>query len=68
LLVIVQVIVGLLFIPSLLSDAGHNFADVGSLAISLLAFQLLKVKSSKQYTYGYRQSIGVLRFLMRWFC
>ena len=63
LLVIVQVIVGL-FIHSLslLSDAGHNFADVGSLAISLLAFQLLKVKSNKQYTYGYRK-VSVLTAL-----
>ncbi len=41
---------------SLLSDAGHNLADVGSLALSLLAFRLLKVKSTKQYTYGYRKT------------
>src|SRR6185312_1133801 len=41
---------------SLLSDAGHNLADVGSLALSLLAFRLLKVKSSKKYTYGYRKT------------
>ncbi len=41
---------------SLLSDAGHNLADVGALALSLLAFRLLKVKSSKQYTYGYRKT------------
>lgn len=63
LLVIVQVIVGL-FIHSLslLSDAGHNFADVGALAISLLAFRLLKVKSNKQYTYGYKK-VSVLTAL-----
>lgn len=41
---------------SLLSDAGHNLADVGSLAISLLAFKLLKVKSNDKYTYGYRKT------------
>lgn len=41
---------------SLLSDAGHNLADVGSLALSLLAFRLVKVKSSKRYTYGYRKT------------
>jgi len=40
---------------SLLSDAGHNLADVGALALSLLAFPLLKVKSNKKYTYGYRK-------------
>ena len=41
---------------SLLSDAGHNLADVGSLALSLLAFRLLKVKSNDKYTYGYRKT------------
>jgi cobalt-zinc-cadmium efflux system protein len=62
-LVIVQLVVGF-FIHSLslLSDAGHNFADVGSLAISLLAFQLLKVKSNKYFTYGYRK-VSVLTAL-----
>jgi len=57
LFVVIQVIVGL-FIHSLslLSDAGHNFADVGALAISLLAFRLMKIKSNKRYTYGYRKT------------
>lgn len=41
---------------SLLSDAGHNLADVGTLALSLLAFRLLKVKPTEQYTYGYRKT------------
>jgi cobalt-zinc-cadmium efflux system protein len=41
---------------SLLSDAGHNLADVGSLALSLLAFRLLKVKANDKYTYGYRKT------------
>lgn len=55
--VVIQVVVGLsIHSLSLLSDAGHNFADVGTLAISLLAFRLLKVKSNKQYTYGYRKT------------
>lgn len=57
LFVIVQVIYGLRIRSlSLLSDAGHNFADVGSLAISLLAFRLMKVKSNKRYTYGYKKA------------
>ena len=57
LFVVIEVIVGL-FIHSLslLSDAGHNLADVGALALSLLAFRLLKVKSNEQYTYGYRKT------------
>ena len=41
---------------SLLSDAGHNLADVGSLAVSLLAFRLLKRKANERYTYGYRKT------------
>lgn len=41
---------------SLLSDAGHNLADVGTLALSLLAFRLLKIKATKHYTYGYRKT------------
>lgn len=55
--VIIEVVVGL-FIHSLslLSDAGHNLADVGALALSLLAFRLLKVKSNEHYTYGYRKT------------
>ncbi|MEO6902027.1 MAG: cation diffusion facilitator family transporter [Bacteroidia bacterium] len=57
LFVIIEVIVGL-FIHSLslLSDAGHNLADVGALALSLLAFRLLKVKPNEHYTYGYRKT------------
>src|SRR5690606_12273269 len=41
---------------SVLSDAGHNLADVGTLALSLLAFRLMKVKSNNRYTYGYRKT------------
>lgn len=41
---------------SLLADAGHNLADVGSLALSLLAFRLLKIKPNDKYTYGYRKT------------
>jgi len=57
LFVIIEAVVGF-FINSLslLSDAGHNLADVGSLALSLLAFRLLKVKSNNKFTYGYRKT------------
>ena len=41
---------------SLLSDAAHNLADVGTLALSLLAFKLLRVKANDQFTYGYRKT------------
>lgn len=57
LFVVIEVIAGLMIHSlSLLSDAGHNLADVGALALSLLAFRLLKVKSNEQYTYGYKKT------------
>ena len=55
--VVVEVVAGLYINSlSLLSDAGHNLADVVALALSLLAFLLMKVKSNNQYTYGYRKT------------
>ena len=55
--VVTEVTMGLMVHSlSLLSDAGHNLADVGSLALSLLAFRLLRVKSNDQFTYGYRKT------------
>jgi cobalt-zinc-cadmium efflux system protein len=57
LFVVIEVVFGLFTHSlSLLSDAGHNLADVGALAISLLAFRLLKVKPNDKYTYGYRKT------------
>ena len=57
LFVIIEVIVGLyIHSLSILSDAGHNLADVASLALSLLAYQLIKVKPNDKYTYGYRKT------------
>ena len=41
---------------ALISDAGHNLSDVGSLLLSLLAFKLANVKASKKFTYGYKKS------------
>ena len=41
---------------SLLSDAGHNLADVVSLALSLLAYKLSTIKPNDKYTYGYRKT------------
>ena len=55
--VIIEVIAGLYYNSlSLLSDAGHNLMDVGSLALSLFAFKMLKVKASEKYTYGYKKT------------
>lgn len=41
---------------SLLSDAGHNLADVGALGLSLLAYKLLSVKSNSTFTYGFSKT------------
>ena len=55
--VVIEVTVGLVVNSlSLLSDAGHNFADVVALALSLLAFRLMKARPNEKYTYGYRKT------------
>ncbi|MBX7225716.1 MAG: cation diffusion facilitator family transporter [Chitinophagales bacterium] len=41
---------------SLLSDAGHNLSDVGSLVISLFAFKLASIQPNTFFTYGYKKS------------
>ena len=57
LFVVIEVIAGLyIHSLSLLSDAGHNLADIAALALSLLAFRLVNVKSNENYTYGYRKT------------
>lgn len=57
LFVIIEVVVGLsIHSLSLLSDAGHNLADVASLGLALLAFRLADVKPSDSYTYGFRKT------------
>ncbi|MDR1022580.1 MAG: cation diffusion facilitator family transporter [Prevotellaceae bacterium] len=41
---------------ALLTDAGHNLADVASLVIALLALKLATAKPSARYTYGYKKA------------
>jgi cobalt-zinc-cadmium efflux system protein len=41
---------------ALLTDAGHNLSDVGSLLLSLLAFKLASIKPNGKYTYGYKKT------------
>jgi cobalt-zinc-cadmium efflux system protein len=62
--VIIEVVVGL-FINSLslLSDAGHNLADVASLGLSLFAFRMMKVKSNTVFTYGYKKTTVLVALL-----
>ncbi len=40
---------------ALLTDAGHNLSDVGSLALALLAFRLARFRPTGKYSYGYRK-------------
>lgn len=40
---------------ALLTDAGHNLSDVGSLGLSLLAFRLARVSPNERFSYGYRK-------------
>jgi cobalt-zinc-cadmium efflux system protein len=64
LFVIIEIIAGLnISSLSLLSDAGHNLADVGTLALSLLAFRLVRVKPNEQYTYGYSKTTILVALL-----
>jgi cobalt-zinc-cadmium efflux system protein len=41
---------------ALITDAGHNFSDVISLALSLLAFRLARVKPTEKFTYGFKKT------------
>lgn len=62
--VLVEFGAGILFDSmALLSDAGHNLSDVVSLILALLAFRLAKVKSSPNYTYGYKKSTILVSLL-----
>ena len=47
----------------LLADAGHNLSDVGGLFISLLAFFMLKKRSDKTFTYGYKKATVLAAFV-----
>jgi cobalt-zinc-cadmium efflux system protein len=62
--VIIEVVVGLVINSlSLLSDAGHNLADVASLGLSLFAFRMMKVKSNTVFTYGYKKTTVLVALL-----
>jgi cobalt-zinc-cadmium efflux system protein len=64
LFVIIETVVGLsVHSLSLLSDAGHNLADVASLAMALIAIRLTKVRSNKKYTYGYKKTTILVALL-----
>ena len=47
----------------LLSDAGHNFTDVISLVLALVAFKLASSIANRKYTYGYKKSTILISLL-----
>jgi cobalt-zinc-cadmium efflux system protein len=62
--VVVEVVAGFLTNSlALLSDAGHNFMDVISLVLAMLAFKLSKIKPSKKYTYGYQKTTIIVALI-----
>jgi cobalt-zinc-cadmium efflux system protein len=64
LFVIIEVVVGLnIRSLSLLSDAGHNLADVASLAMALVAIRLLRVRATDKYTYGFKKTTILVALL-----
>ncbi len=64
LFVFIEAIVGVfIHSMSLLSDAGHNLADVASLGLSLFAFRMMKAKSNTNYTYGYKKTTVLVALL-----
>lgn len=57
LFVVVEVVAGLSYKSmSLLSDAGHNLADVASLLLSYIAFRLAHRHATIRYTYGFKKT------------
>jgi len=65
LLITVAQIIGALFANSLalLSDAFHNFSDTSSLFISYIANHLIKRKSTKKHTFGYKRAEIIAAFV-----
>lgn len=45
---------------ALMSDAGHNLSDVVSLALSMFAFRLARLRPTETYTYGRKKSTVVV--------
>jgi cobalt-zinc-cadmium efflux system protein len=64
LFVVIEVFAGLnIHSLSLLSDAGHNLADVASLAMALIANRLLRVRATDKYTYGFKKTTILVALL-----
>jgi len=56
LFIVIEIFYGLISNSvALISDAGHNFSDVISLVLALIATILIKKKSTEKFTYGYKK-------------
>jgi cobalt-zinc-cadmium efflux system protein len=54
--VIVEIIYGITSNSiALITDAGHNFSDIISLVLALISIWLIKKKSTKKFTYGFKK-------------
>ena len=55
--VFIEAIIGFVYNSlGLLSDAGHNLSDVFRLLLALVAFRLMKTKSTAKFNYVYKKS------------
>lgn len=64
LFVLIEAATGLLYKSmALLSDAGHNLADVASLLLSYVAFKLAHRQATNRFTYGYKKTTVLAAFL-----
>jgi cobalt-zinc-cadmium efflux system protein len=62
--VIIEVIYGVISNSvALIADAGHNFSDVISLVLALIAFYLIKKRSTGKYTYGFKKGSIMIALL-----
>lgn len=62
--VIIEVIYGVISNSvALIADAGHNFSDVISLVLALLAVFLMKKRSTGKFTYGYKKASILIALL-----
>ncbi|MEO8664852.1 MAG: cation diffusion facilitator family transporter [Ignavibacteria bacterium] len=54
--IIIEIIYGIISNSiALITDAGHNFSDVISLILAWFAIWLIKKKSTKKFTYGFKK-------------
>ncbi len=62
--VIIEVIYGIISNSvALIADAGHNFSDVISLVLALVAVYLMKKRATGKFTYGFKKGSILIAFV-----